>query len=721
MKRKIFSAMFALVLVFSLAVVAVPATPVMAGTDYYVRTDGNDSNDGLANDAGHAWLTIQHAVGTVSSGDTINVAAGMYDEALSVNKGVSIVGAGVSDVTIDVTGLTGYNNAGIYVSANDVSLEGFTLDSNGVNPPRYGIKYADVSGGSLTNILVTDMYRSGLDFLGTSATTVSNVESRDNGGHGISLVDCNNVALSDITVSGNDWQGVSVATWGRHTPLGTSGIVFSGTNSFVDVFQLEEGDYNNPGVPPAGEAIITYSTNTADGADVTVQASDFGYAMHGEQDDSPDQNRIWFFQTLAEAQATAASAPVGHFTGGCMYIESLTDSTQLYVSPGCSIQCAVDAASSGDTINVAAGTYNENVDIDKSLTLEAGSKPIIDGGATGNCITISADGVTVDGFELTNGYNGIIGETDDSVIKNNVIHDNLNYGGSNGLGILLWGDNDGNQILDNEIYNNDRQGIFIGYDDFDGDPNTTPKISSGNTLSGNEVYNNGLYTQANGPDASAYGIQLWNADGNTIQNNEVYGHDDWFPSPDFDFAQGIYLCASFDNTVTGNYLHGNNYGVGAWSMGRTPIGSDDVNFNNIVGNTGYGVRSFDTAIDAENNWWGDCSGPSGVGSGSGDSVSANVDYEPWLGQQLCALKTAIAALVIADFNNTKAWEDQQEALLDKVDAVCDQFGDGSYRGALNKLQRDVTKRIEKWIDTDSQGVLIGHVQDEIDILYGFVQ
>ena len=107
----------------------------------------------------------------------------------------------------------------------------------------------------------------------------------------ISLTDCNNVTVTNITTSGNGWASVSVATWGHYSPLGTSGIVFSGSNTFGGIFQLEEGDYNNQSVPPAGNAIITYSTNPADGADVTVQASDFGYAVHGPQDDAPTQNR----------------------------------------------------------------------------------------------------------------------------------------------------------------------------------------------------------------------------------------------------------------------------------------------------------------------------------------------------------------------------------------------------------------------------------------------
>jgi hypothetical protein len=37
-------------------------------------------------------------------------------------------------------------------------------------------------------------------------------------------------------------------------------------------------------------------------------------------------------------------------------------------------------------------------------------------------------------------------------------------------------------------------------------------------------------------------------------------------------------------------------------------------------------------IDAENNWWNDADGPTGVGPGDdGDKVSQWVDYTPWSG------------------------------------------------------------------------------------------
>jgi len=79
------------------------------------------------------------------------------------------------------------------------------------------------------------------------------------------------------------------------------------------------------------------------------------------------------------------------------------------------IQAAINAASAGDTINVLAGTYAENITINKPLTLlgarngvkplgttRDGGESIISGtgGSSSYVITIEADNVTVDGFKV---------------------------------------------------------------------------------------------------------------------------------------------------------------------------------------------------------------------------------------------------------------------------------------------------------------------------------
>ena len=70
----------------------------------------------------------------------------------------------------------------------------------------------------------------------------------------------------------------------------------------------------------------------------------------------------------------------------------------------------------------------------------------------------------------------------------------------------------------------------------------------------------------------------------------------------------------------------------SWHSGPAPTGIE-IHNNNIAGNgyDGLWVGSTVTeTVNAERNWWGDKSGPSGIGTGSGDSVIGNVDYEPWL-------------------------------------------------------------------------------------------
>ncbi len=107
-----------------------------------------------------------------------------------------------------------------------------------------------------------------------------------------------------------------------------------------------------------------------------------------------------------------------------------------------SIQCAVNQANSGDTINVYSGTYKERVRVNKKLTLigipyelDTGydiGKPVVDGRCKGNVIEIYADGCTVSCFEIINaGYlrtegNGLfVASSNNHTISNNTFKNNF--------------------------------------------------------------------------------------------------------------------------------------------------------------------------------------------------------------------------------------------------------------------------------------------------------
>jgi|GEM_PF-3191992 len=113
----------------------------------------------------------------------------------------------------------------------------------------------------------------------------------------------------------------------------------------------------------------------------------------------------------------------------------------------------------------------------------------------------------------------------------------------------------------------------------------------------------------------------------TITNNTVSG-----------WQHGVYLASSVaaDSTITGNTIT-NNVSTTSGIHIEAAVNAANVsaNFNNIVGNVGFGINNEGTGtLNAINNWWGANNGPSGVGPGSGDAVSANVDYDPWLGAEL---------------------------------------------------------------------------------------
>jgi parallel beta-helix repeat protein len=578
--------------------------------------------------------------GIVANGDSITSPS--YPTPHAVIAGNTVTGPGMGvPVTWAPNGIQiGYKATGKIIG-NDVSANGWP----GGNWTGSGIIvagadnveiYGNTAHGGETGIAVCGYMWSPTGATAQGTWIHNNTVSGNT--YGISLQDKSlDTTIEHNTITDSDYDGIDICNFKGYAPTGTV-IRY---NTIADNNALD--DATSGGI---------WIDSDVDGNEVTVNLNNivnnnqFGIINTGTANDA-DARYNWWGDPTGPYQANTNPSGTGNAVSdnvdyspwwGANYIGAAHPWT--WYTNDC-IQEAINAASAGDTIVVTDGTYYENVVIDKSLTLETASVPVINGDTNadtipdGSCITLNADGVTIDGFELTNGYNGIIGETSGSTIQNCVIHNNLNYVDSNGMGIALWGDNDNNEILNNEIYDNDRQGIFIGYDDFDDNPNTTPKISTGNTISGNTIYHNGKNTQENGPDDSAYGIQLWNADGNTIEGNEVYNHDDWFPygGTTFDFAQGIYLCASFDNTLTGNDLHDNNYGVGIWSTGRTLAGSNEINYNKIVNNTGYGVKNYDAAVvDATYNWWGVPTGPyhpSLNPGGTGNAVSDNVLFDPW--------------------------------------------------------------------------------------------
>lgn len=114
---------------------------LIAARTYYVRTDGSDSNTGLIDSSGGAFLTIQKGIDTVAALDlstfnvTIQVNNGAYTQSLTLKDPVSggglvtLVGSSATpgNVTIDVAGscITTQSGSILY------RVRGFSLNTSG--------------------------------------------------------------------------------------------------------------------------------------------------------------------------------------------------------------------------------------------------------------------------------------------------------------------------------------------------------------------------------------------------------------------------------------------------------------------------------------------------------------------------------------------------------------------------------------------------------------
>jgi parallel beta-helix repeat protein len=183
---------------------------------------------------------------------------------------------------------------------------------------------------------------------------------------------------------------------------------------------------------------------------------------------------------------------------------------------GTPIQHAINNAFGGCTIIVKDGTYNENVDVSKQLTIksENGSElTIVQAKNDDHVFKITADYVTISGFKVRNATGkrlaGIyLKRADHCTIMNNNISDN-------------W------------------DGIHLRY-------------SNNNTISRNIASNN-----------QDDGVHLWHSSHNNVSNNTANSNNDY----------GIYLVSSNDNTIYNNYFNNtqNAYddGTNVWNSSKT--------------------------------------------------------------------------------------------------------------------------------------------------------
>jgi len=255
------------------------------------------------------------------------------------------------------------------------------------------------------------------------------------------------------------------------------------------------------------------------------------------------------------------------------------------------IQAGIDAASSGDTVEVAPGTYYENITMKSDVVIQgagAGDDPsihsIIDGGGTGTVVTaITVDSAAkLDGFKITHGGGGQGGgmyNDESSPTVSNCIFSGNSSGDGGGMKNFRSSPTVTNCTFSGNSATSDGGGM---YND-ESSPTVTNCTFSGNSasdLSGEGEEGGGMYNDESSPtvtnctfsgnSADSAGGGMYNYDSSpTVSNCTFSGNS----SQD---GGGMYNYSFTSPTVTNCAFSGNlaYYGGGMYNDDSSPTVSN---------------------------------------------------------------------------------------------------------------------------------------------------
>jgi hypothetical protein len=675
------------VLAFILAMVGAMAiaTPVAAASTRYV----DDSGDNTANNCltpGTPCATIQYAIDQAVSGDTINVRPGSYDETASgrgadttnatgpyqyglyfppTKTGITLQGVTAGDVPVTDGGAThatitfnatdSFGPDSIFVAGAGTTISGLTLGPNSAGENKlvsviadgFELRYSMTAvGGGGSSIYISDF--------STLGDVVKAYNVHDN------------EFLDGTSVDVSDGAGLTGPVSGRLITdndfdlqnNGFNGISFNGSGTTVPWY-----------VKDVGGAIITGNSFS--------NSTQYIRARGGYDNSQFDWAQIWNSNTFDRAAVAGPTAPstVTPYT----YNDGDNFPNTRRISG--TIQGAVDYAAVNDTVLVKAGKYTESVVVATNGLTIKGARAGVDArgrtgaestvrvnaaGPAGSAFSIKANGVTIDGFtikgmgvagdqrfgiDLTSGADRTNLHVTNSIFRN--LYEGIHRPSNNVDGLTI----------DQNVFTNDPGNVLAqdaglwmsgsgtasnvvitknAFSDMDkGDDGDYAAINLNGyataEISNNTSDNDGSFlVLVNGTDATITGNtsnhQLGstifvglgnngvNIDGNTLMNG--------FRGVRFSTAFGGPTLTQ-NVTITHNVIT-NMDDAGIFIDTGTVSDSVSATRNSLSGN-GDGLRNSSTQVaNGTCNWWGDASGPSGAGPGSGDTVSTNVAFSPWL-------------------------------------------------------------------------------------------
>lgn len=395
------------------------------------------------------------------------------------------------------------------------------------------------------------------------------------------------------------------------------------------------------------------------------------------------------FASLAFGSGVASAAPATRHVAALSGTDAANNCLEA-TNPCATIQHAIAEANAGDSVQVAPGTYAENLTISKSLTLlgpnagidpnqgSRGPEAIIDGGNTGAAaVTPQAEGVTVEGFTVSTSAPSVGApiRTVGADIDRLTIADDIIEGGEGAITFQAGGEG---IAIERDSIAGIGYDVYLGaaaYPDLKIDENVLAGPvtfygifnSGGGTIEGLQLTGNTIEAASDiGADISAAEVT-----GNTIDTESPGGvglqidlHESTVSGNSFEgngttgclqlFGNQYGLVPSSEVSVTENSFDGcNAYGiqlspeVEAIEITRNTISDSfdgidtraisnwnvdglgiEIAGNSITGSTHMGVdNTVEGTLDASDNWWGCNGGPGATGC---DTVGAGVEASPYV-------------------------------------------------------------------------------------------
>ncbi|MBM4761615.1 nitrous oxide reductase family maturation protein NosD [Bacillus sp. B15-48] len=311
------------------------------------------------------------------------------------------------------------------------------------------------------------------------------------------------------------------------------------------------------------------------------------------------------------------------------------------------LQMMIDEATPGATIQLEGKTYEGNLSIDKPLILIGTDDTIIRGDATGNVISVHAEGVTIENLTVENSsmsrnspeeYAAIKVYENGNTLRHLTIQDSFHgiylsqahentvdhvtvFGvgdgtiAAQGNGIHIYYSN--NNYLSNNTIEGTRDGMYFDY--ANGNISVNNQISRTRyglhyMYSHRNEFKNNIFTLNTGGAAimlsdelklennqfifnyghRSFGLFLLDSNDNEIVNNTFYMNQ-----------RGLYMDQATRNMIRNNYIHQNQIGIEFWGSSNEQTFTENYIADNtlpVITVGGMGINNVWSKDGIGNNW-----------------------------------------------------------------------------------------------------------------------